>query len=68
MPKYITTDKAGPYVAGYRNPGVGREIDLPTHAATYELLLGTLRPLSPAQAPKAEGPDHKASQKAEKKK
>lgn len=48
MPKYIITPKAGRFVAGRINPGVGTVLDLPPHAAEYELSLGTLRAVDTA--------------------
>lgn len=44
MPKYRITEKAGRFVAGHRNTGVGTELDLLPHAAEYEINLGTLVP------------------------
>ena len=44
MPAYSVTDKAGAYVAGQRNPGVGAVLYLTEDQAAYELLLGTLAP------------------------
>lgn len=46
MAQYIITEKAGTFVAGHRNTGVGTMLDLPPVAAEYELTLGTLRPAS----------------------
>lgn len=53
MARYLITEKAGRFVAGYRNTGVGTALELPPHAAEYELALGTLvaadaGPASPA--------------------
>ena len=42
MPNYIITQKAGPYVAGLRNTGVGTRLSLSERAAEHELRLGTL--------------------------
>lgn len=53
MPKYLITEKAGTFVAGHRNTGVGSTLDLPAVAAEYELTLGTLVPADEA-APAAE--------------
>jgi hypothetical protein len=44
MAKYLITEKAGTFVAGHRNTGVGTVLELPPLAAEYELTLGTLRP------------------------
>lgn len=46
MAKYLITEKAGAFVAGHRNTGVGTVLELPPLAAEYELTLGTLRPAS----------------------
>lgn len=46
MAKYLITEKAGRFVAGHRNTGVGTVLELPPLAAEYELTLGTLRPAS----------------------
>ena len=48
MPKYLITEKAGTFVAGHRNNGVGSTLDLPAVAAEYELTLGTLVPAEEA--------------------
>lgn len=42
MPRFIITEKAGLYVAGYRNNGVGTALDLTEKQAEHELRLGTL--------------------------
>ena len=42
MAKYIITEKAGRFVAGHRNPGVGTVLELTDSQAAYELTLGTL--------------------------
>lgn len=62
MPKYLITEKAGTFVAGHRNTGVGSTLDLPAVAAEYELTLGTLvlaEEAAPASAgePEAAEPD-----------
>jgi len=44
MAKYLITEKAGRFVAGHRNTGVGTVLDLLPLAAEYELRLGTLVP------------------------
>lgn len=44
MAKYLITEKAGRFVAGHRNTGVGTALDLPPIAAEHELRLGTLVP------------------------
>ena len=42
MPRYAITERAGPFVAGYRNPGVGTVLELSDRQAAHELRLGTL--------------------------
>lgn len=42
MPRYAITEKAGPFVATYRNSGVGTVLELTERQAEYELRLGTL--------------------------
>jgi hypothetical protein len=44
MAKYLITEKAGRFVAGHRNTGIGTVLELLPHAAEYELRLGTLVP------------------------
>jgi hypothetical protein len=44
MARYLITEKAGRFVAGHRNTGVGTVLDLLPLAAEYELRLGTLVP------------------------
>jgi hypothetical protein len=44
MARYLITEKAGRFVAGHRNTGVGTLLDLLPLAAEYELRLGTLVP------------------------
>lgn len=46
MPRYAITERAGPFVAGYRNPGVGTVLELSDRQAAHELRLGTLIDLS----------------------
>ncbi len=43
MPRYAITEKAGRFVAGHRNTGVGTILYIPAVAAEYEITLGTLR-------------------------
>ena len=54
MPRYAITEKAGPFVAGFRNPGVGTVLELSDRQAAHELRLGTLIDLS--VPPAAAGP------------
>jgi hypothetical protein len=42
MPRYAITERAGPFVAGHRNTGVGTVLDLTERQADHELRLGTL--------------------------
>jgi hypothetical protein len=44
MARYLITEKAGRFVAGHRNTGVGTVLDLLPLAAEYEPRLGTLVP------------------------
>lgn len=44
MLRYIITEKAGRFVAGHNNPGVGTVLELTDAAAEYELTLGTIVP------------------------
>lgn len=56
MPRYAITERAGPFVATYRNTGVGTILELTEHQAAHELRLGTLLALSPFATPKVEIP------------
>jgi hypothetical protein len=42
MPRYAITERAGPFVAGHRNTGVGTVLELTERQAEHELRLGTL--------------------------
>ena len=42
MPRYAITEKAGRFVAGRNNTGVGTVLELTPAEAQYELTLGTL--------------------------
>jgi len=44
MPRYVITERAGRFVAGHTNTGVGTVLDLSERAAAHEVRLGTLRP------------------------
>ncbi len=48
MPRYIITERAGRFVAGHTNTGVGTALDLTERAAAHEVRLGTLMPASGA--------------------
>ena len=50
MPRYAITEKAGSFVASYRNSGVGTVLELTERQAEHELRLGTLRALDSARA------------------
>ena len=50
MPRYAITEKAGPFVATYRNTGVGTVLELTEHQAAHELRLGTLMSLERTRA------------------
>ncbi len=51
MARYIITGKAGRFVAGRNNTGVGTVLELTPAEAQYELTLGTL---AQEEAPEAE--------------
>jgi hypothetical protein len=59
MARYLITERAGRFVAGHRNTGVGTALDLPPIAAEHELRLGTLVPadLPPLHVEASELPD-----------
>lgn len=48
MPRYIITERAGRFVAGHTNTGVGTALELTERAAAHEVRLGTLVPASGA--------------------
>jgi hypothetical protein len=54
MPRYIITERAGRFVAGQTNTGVGTVLELTERAAAHELRLGTL--VAPAEAQVADQP------------
>lgn len=45
MPRYAITEKAGRFVAGTNNTGVGTVLTLTEKQAEHEVRLGTLEPL-----------------------
>jgi hypothetical protein len=52
MPRYAITEKAGRFVAGRNNTGVGTVLELTPAEAQYELTLGTLAlEEAPVEAP-----------------
>ena len=54
MPRYAITERAGPFVAGIRNTGVGTVLELTERQAEHKLRLGTLTALDvPAATPAA---------------
>lgn len=59
MPRYAITERAGPFVAGIRNTGVGTVLELSERQAAHELRLGTLVDL--AILPVASGPRQQES-------
>ena len=40
--RFIITDRAGPWIAGQRNPGAGTVLELTQQQAAHELRLGTI--------------------------
>ena len=40
--RFIITDRAGPWIAGQRNPGAGTVLELTPQQAAHELRLGTI--------------------------
>ena len=53
MNRYAITEKAGRFVAGQTNTGVGTVLILTDKQAEHEVRLGTLRPLDVPAAKKA---------------
>jgi len=55
MPRYAITEKAGRFVAGNNNTGVGTVLTMTEKQAEHELRLGTLVPVDlPVAAPAAQ--------------
>lgn len=48
--KYRITEKAGPFVAGTRNPGKGKTIQLSEEQARYPLIAGEIEEPGAAKA------------------
>ena len=48
--KYRTTEKAGVFVAGVRNPGKGKSIELTEEQARYPIISGEIEPASKASS------------------
>lgn len=61
MPLYRITERAGRFVAGHTNTGVGTTIELTERAAAHELRLGTLVPASAPEQVAAEKPKAEAT-------
>ena len=55
MPRYAITEKAGRFVAGQNNTGVGTVLTLTEKQAEHELRLGTLQLLDGKKAAPAKG-------------
>ena len=62
MPRYAISERAGPFVAGFRNSGVGTVLELSERQAAHELRLGTLIDLSVPPAVAAQLPQETGSQ------
>jgi len=54
---YLVTEKAGRFVAGRNNVGVGSVLTLTAQEAEYELLLGTIVPAETVDPESAEAGD-----------
>lgn len=54
---YALTEKAGPWVAGQRNPGAGKTLDLTPEQARYALIAEEVeesgKPRAPRRKPEA---------------
>lgn len=50
--EYVVTEKAGPFVAGARNPGKGETLRLTEDQARYALIAGEIEPATRAEAAK----------------
>jgi len=61
MPRYAITEKAGRFVAGQNNTGVGTVLTLTEKQAEHEVRLGSLHPLD---LPAAEEPASNEGKKA----
>lgn len=55
MPRYAITEKAGRFVAGQNNTGVGTVLTLTAKQAAHELRLGTLQLLDKPAEKKVSG-------------
>ena len=63
MPRYAITEKAGRFVAGQTNTGVGTVLTLTTKQAEHEVRLGTLRHLGRPVSEPARRSDQKPDRK-----
>lgn len=61
MPRYAITEKAGRFVAGQNNTGVGTVLTLTEKQAEHEVRLGTLQPLDVLAAKDEGGKGKKVS-------
>ena len=61
MPRFAITEKAGRFVAGQNNTGVGTVLTLTEKQAEHEVRLGTLQPLNVPTAKDEGGKGKKAS-------
>lgn len=61
MPRFAITEKAGRFVAGQNNTGVGTVLTLTEKQAEHEVRLGTLQPLDVPAAKDDGGKGKKAS-------
>ena len=66
MKRYAITERAGRFVAGYNNTGVGTVLTLTDKQAEHEVRLGTLRPLDVPAAKKAKNAPAAKAKKAAK--
>jgi hypothetical protein len=49
---YVVTEKAGPFVAGTRNPGKGGTLRLTEDQARYALIAGEIEPATKTESTK----------------
>ncbi|WP_417766722.1 hypothetical protein [Stappia sp.] len=61
---YRVTEKAGPFVAGARNPGQGESLRLTEDQARYALISGEIEPATKTDTTKAEPAKSTASKTA----
>jgi hypothetical protein len=65
MPRYAVTAKAGRFVAGTNNRGVGTILELTEKQAAHELRLGTIVPVG-ADAKETDHPEKEPAKAEEK--